>query len=101
MTGLIRAEVLKLRTTRTFWALTLCALALVAIAATAISAASRFSPGDHPAQQVLAVAGPANTFALVLGVLAVTSLSTATERLPRRSSSRPGAPGCSRPSSSR
>jgi ABC-2 type transport system permease protein len=73
MTGLIRAELLKLRTTRTFRAITLGALALVAIAATAISAASRFSPGDHPAQQALAVAGPANTFALVLGVLAVTS----------------------------
>jgi len=73
MTGLIRAEVLKLRTTRTFWAITLGALALVAIAAAAISAASRFTPGDHPAQQALAVAGPANTFALVLGVLAVTS----------------------------
>jgi ABC-2 type transport system permease protein len=72
MTGLIRAEVLKLRTTRTFWALGLGSLALVAIAAAAISVTSSFAPGDHPARQVLAIAGPAVTCALVLGVLAVT-----------------------------
>jgi ABC-2 type transport system permease protein len=70
---LIRAEALKLRTTRTFWALTLGALGLVAIVVTAMSAASNFTPGDHPAQQALSLAGPAQTFALLLGVLAVTS----------------------------
>jgi len=70
---LIRAEVLKLRSTRTFWALILGALGLVVVAVTAMSAASQFTPGDHPARQALALAGPAQTFALLLGVLAVTS----------------------------
>jgi ABC-type transport system involved in multi-copper enzyme maturation permease subunit len=72
MSGLICAEALKLRTTRTFWALALVALSLVAIAAAAISVTSSFAPGDHPARQVLAIAGPAVTCALVLGVLTVT-----------------------------
>jgi ABC-2 type transport system permease protein len=73
MNHLIRAEVLKLRSTRTFWALTLGALGLVVVAVMAMSAASHFTPGDHPARQALALAGPAQTFALLLGVLAVTS----------------------------
>lgn len=72
MTRLIRAELFKLRTTRTFWALALGALALVAIAAAAVSLTSSFAPGDHPARQLLAIAGLAVTCAFVLGVLAVT-----------------------------
>jgi ABC-2 type transport system permease protein len=70
---LIRAEVLKLRSTRTFWALAIGSLGLVAIAVTAMAAASQFTPGDHPVRQALALAGPVETFALLLGVLAVTS----------------------------
>ena len=73
MNRLIRAEALKLRSTRTFCAVTLGALALIAIATTTLSAASTFHPGDNPARQTLAVAGVAQTFALVLGVLAVTN----------------------------
>src|ERR1700685_4036179 len=73
MNRLIRAEARKLHTTRTFWAITLGTLALIAVAATATSAASRFTPGDHPALQVFTLAGLAQTFALILGVLAVTS----------------------------
>jgi ABC-2 type transport system permease protein len=69
---LIRAEARKLLSTRTFWAITLGTLALIAVAVTATSAASGFTPGDHPALQVLALAGLAQTFALILGVLAVT-----------------------------
>jgi ABC-2 type transport system permease protein len=73
MNRLIRAEARKLHTTRTFWAITLGTLALIAVAVTAMSAASGFTPGGHPAQQVLALAGLAQTFSLILGVLAVTS----------------------------
>jgi ABC-2 type transport system permease protein len=73
MNSLIRAEALKLRSTRTFWAVTLGALVLIAVAAAAATAASRFTPGDDPARQALAPAGLAQTFALILGVLAVTS----------------------------
>jgi ABC-2 type transport system permease protein len=71
--GLIRAETLKLRSTRTFWILTLGALTLIAVAVTIMSAASHFTPGDAPARQALALAGPAQTLALLLGVLAVTT----------------------------
>jgi ABC-2 type transport system permease protein len=73
MNALIRAEILKLRSTRTFWALTLGAPGLVAVGVMAMSVTSHFTPGDHPARQALALAGPAQTFALLLGVLAVTS----------------------------
>jgi ABC-2 type transport system permease protein len=73
MKHLIRAEVLKLRSTRTFWALDFAALGLVVVAVSAMSAASQFISGDNPARQALALAGTVQTFALLLGVLAVTS----------------------------
>lgn len=73
MNALIRAEILKLRSTRTSWVLALGALGVVAVAVAAMSVTSRFTPGDHPARQALALAGPVQTFALLLGVLAVTS----------------------------
>jgi ABC-2 type transport system permease protein len=73
MYRLISAELFKLRSTRVFWVLTLGALAVVAIAVTATSLAGHFGPSDDPARQTLALAGPAQTFALLLGVLAVTS----------------------------
>jgi ABC-2 type transport system permease protein len=71
MTNLIRAEALKLRSTRTFYGITIGAIAL--IAATATAAAGTFSSGDHPGRDTLGLAGLAQTFALLLGVLAVTS----------------------------
>ncbi|MGH3259144.1 MAG: hypothetical protein ACRDOU_27725 [Streptosporangiaceae bacterium] len=70
MTGLIYAEALKLRSTRSFWAITLGALAISTAAVAALSAASTFTPGDRPARLVLAIACPQG-FALVLGVIAV------------------------------
>jgi ABC-type transport system involved in multi-copper enzyme maturation permease subunit len=73
MNDLIRAETLKVRTTRNFRALGLGGLALVAVAVTATALTIRATPGDHLARQVLALAGPADTVALLLGVLAVTS----------------------------
>jgi ABC-2 type transport system permease protein len=72
MNRLIHAEALKLRSTRTFYAVTLGALALIVVAVTAMSAANSFHTGDSPARETLAIAGLAQTFALVLGVLAVT-----------------------------
>jgi ABC-2 type transport system permease protein len=73
MNKLIKAERLRLRNTRSFWAITVGVLTLIAAGVTAIAAASSFTPGDNPARQALSLAGLAQTLALVLGVLAVTS----------------------------
>ena len=45
MTRLIRAEALKLHSTRAFRRLTVAALALIAVAVTATSAATTYTPG--------------------------------------------------------
>jgi ABC-2 type transport system permease protein len=71
MTKLIRAEALKLRTTRSFYVTTLASLALIAIGAVAIAATSAFHTGDHPGRDTLSIAGNAQTFALILGALAM------------------------------
>jgi ABC-2 type transport system permease protein len=71
--SLLRAEVLKLRTIRTPAILALAVLAVVAGAVTVAAAMSTFSTAADPARQVLAIAGPAQTAALLLGVLAVTT----------------------------
>ncbi len=60
MTRLIRAEALRLATTRTYWLLAAGAMALIAGAA-ATAAATSFTGGTSPARQVLAVAGLAGT----------------------------------------
>jgi ABC-2 type transport system permease protein len=73
MIDLLRAEVLKLRTIRTPGLLALAVLVVVAAVAATVAATSTFSPSDHPARQVLAVAGPTQTIALLLGVLAITT----------------------------
>jgi ABC-2 type transport system permease protein len=73
MTRLIRAEALKLRSTRAFRLLTVGALALIAVAVTATSAATTYTPGTDPARATLALTGLAQTFALLAGTLAVTS----------------------------
>jgi ABC-2 type transport system permease protein len=73
MADLLRAEVLKLRTVRTPRILALAVLVVLATAVTATAVTSTFSPSDHPARQVLALAGPIQTIALLLGVLAVTN----------------------------
>jgi ABC-2 type transport system permease protein len=70
---LISAEALKLRSTRTLYAITLGALALIAIAVAVAAALSNFKHGDHPGRDTLSIAGVAHTFALLLGVLAVTN----------------------------
>ncbi|MGI8712640.1 MAG: ABC transporter permease [Solirubrobacteraceae bacterium] len=73
MNRLIRAEALKLRSTRSACVAAVGVLALIAIAAAAVSAAASFHPGDHPGRDALGLTGIAQTFALLLGVTAVTS----------------------------
>lgn len=73
MRQLIGAEAFKLRTTRTFYALTLGSLALALIVTTAIALSGDFEPTQAAGRQPLAAAGLVQVFALILGVLAVTT----------------------------
>lgn len=73
MSDLIGAEILKLRSTRTFYALVLSALGLVVLVVAGISAAADFEGASEPGRELLSIAELAQTFALVLGVLAVTT----------------------------
>jgi ABC-2 type transport system permease protein len=73
MTRLIRAEMLALRTIRTSWLLAAGAIVLIAAGVAGTAAAGSFSPGTSPARSALALAGLAQTVALIAGVLAVTS----------------------------
>ena len=73
MTRLIRAEVVKLRSIRTFRLLALGALALIAAGVTATSLTASHTGGANPARDTLALAGLAQTFALIAGALAVTT----------------------------
>jgi ABC-2 type transport system permease protein len=72
MTRLLRAEALRLGTTRAYWLLAAGATALIAGGVAATAAATSFTPGISPARSVLAIAGLAQTVALLAGVLAVT-----------------------------
>jgi ABC-2 type transport system permease protein len=71
MTGLIRAEALRLATTRTYWLLVAGAIALIAGGVAPTAAATSFTPGISPARSVLAIAGLAQTVALIAGALSV------------------------------
>ena len=73
MTRLIGAEALKLRSTRTFIAVTLGSLALALIVTTAVALGGDFEPGTANGRQPLAGAGIVQVFALILGILAVTT----------------------------
>jgi hypothetical protein len=72
MTRLLRAEALRLATTRAYWLLAAGATALIAGATAATAAATSFTPGISPTRSVLAIAGLAQTVTLLAGVLAVT-----------------------------
>lgn len=72
MTRLIHAEVAKLATTRTFRLLTIGALVLIVAAVTLTALATTYTGGGSPARATLALAGVAQTFALIAGALAVT-----------------------------
>jgi ABC-2 type transport system permease protein len=73
MTRLLRAETLRLATTRTYWLLAAGALALIADGTGATAAATSFTSGTSPARATLAIAGLAQTVALLAGALSVTS----------------------------
>lgn len=72
MTRLIRAEALRLASTRTYWLLATGALALIAGGVAPTAAATSFAPSTSPARSVLAIAGLAQTVALIAGALSVT-----------------------------
>jgi len=72
MTRLLRAETLQLTTTRAYWLLAAGTTALIAGATAATATATSFTPGTSPARSVLAIAGLAQTVALLAGVLSVT-----------------------------
>jgi ABC-2 type transport system permease protein len=72
MTNLIRAEALRLATTRTYWLLAAGATVVIAGGIAATAAATSFTPGTSPAASTLAIAGLAQTVALIAGALSVT-----------------------------
>ena len=71
MTRLVGAEVFKLRTTRTFYGLVLGALGLVLLIVILASATANKS--DITLRDVIGISGFAQVFALLLGIIAVTS----------------------------
>jgi ABC-2 type transport system permease protein len=71
MTRLIGAEIFKLRTTRTFYGLAGGALALVLIIV--ILASATGSASDITLRDVIGISGFGQVFALLLGIIAVTS----------------------------
>ncbi len=73
MNKLLASETLKLRSTRAFWLMSAGALVLVAGGVASIAAGTTFGAADPAGRVALALAGPAQTFALLLGVLAVTN----------------------------
>jgi ABC-2 type transport system permease protein len=73
VSGAIRSELLKLRTTRTFLGIVIATLGLVALIGGAQAALDSFDAGATPGIDLLDVAGLAQPFALVLGILAVST----------------------------
>ncbi len=73
MTRLFSSELLKLRTTRTFYALTGGAIALIVIIAVLGAALGNFKNTGTPGRDLLSIAGLAPLFALVIGVIGVTT----------------------------
>jgi ABC-2 type transport system permease protein len=73
MTRLLAAEVFKLRTTRTFYALVGSCLGLVYLITVLIAALEKPSPTDSVMRVVMTIAGLAGAIALVLGVLTITT----------------------------
>ena len=57
MTRLIRAEALRLATTRAYWLFAAGAIVLIAGGIAPTAAATTFTPGTSPARSVLAIAG--------------------------------------------
>jgi ABC-2 type transport system permease protein len=72
MTALIRAEARKLATTRTCWLLAAGAFVLIVGGATAAAIGTTFTEPTSPVRATLALAGLAQTCALLVGTLTVT-----------------------------
>jgi ABC-2 type transport system permease protein len=73
MSGALRSELLKLRTTRTFYGIVLAALGLTALLAGAAAGIAPYESGDVPGADIIDAAGLTQPFALVLGILAVST----------------------------
>ena len=73
MTSLIRAELRKLATIRSFRALAVATFVLIAGATWAMAEWTKFNGTASPGRGVLAIAGLAQTLALICGALAVTT----------------------------
>jgi ABC-2 type transport system permease protein len=73
MTRLVNAEIFKLRTTRTFYGLVGGAIGLVLLIVIIASAAGTWGQGDAPLRDMIGISQFAQVFALLLGILAVTS----------------------------
>jgi len=74
MSRVFASELLKLRTTRTFWALAIsAALATIALTALAASLATWQPLDTPPGEDLIGLTFPAGLLALVLGLLAVTT----------------------------
>jgi ABC-2 type transport system permease protein len=74
VTHLVSSELLKMRTTRTFYALMGTCLALVLLPTIPVAAFVHFSDTDKPTEALLFFCGGlVQTFALLIGVLAVTN----------------------------
>jgi ABC-2 type transport system permease protein len=73
MIRLLGSEIFKLRTTRTFYGLVGASLGLVLLIVILVTALVDFSASDRPLTDMMSVAAFMEPFALVLGILAVTS----------------------------
>ncbi len=73
MTRQLSSELLKLRTTRTFLSLMAGSLGLILVITIPVTAAASFKATTTPGRDLLGVAGLASLFALVIGVIGVTT----------------------------
>ena len=73
MIRLLDAEIFKLRTTRTFYGLVGGSLGLILVIVILVTALVNFSPTDQPLTDMMVFAAFVQPFALVLGILAITS----------------------------
>jgi ABC-2 type transport system permease protein len=77
MTRIVSSELFKLRTTRTFYAIVAAALAIVVLISVAAALATKFgghsSDSDNVPSDLLGIGNFAQIFALILGILAVTT----------------------------
>ena len=71
MSHALSAELFKLRTTRTSWAVILGALGLVVLISVLAAATGSFSSSEDAGEDLLQISGLVQLFALVIGILAV------------------------------